>query len=1124
MRLFHGCKTGKIHDTFNSKFSAEGNYNFIKRLEVYHNTDGIFGLFPFYNDLKFDKIILENSFYNQFKKNNEFNVLSSDMTTGVSTNHIEIKFSHGEVITELKGFYDSEKKRIMALKITTNISEYNIGKLLLLNNKNCFKISGEDQYFFPGFKTTYITDKTNCFLSSIGVYKEFNSKYHSLYFRSTSEDKFSKSFDKFLKYADNLIYSISRKIFIAFLITFPFIFFYTASQNILGGEIKIISPRNKDYILNNTLIHTDNHGFVHIKASNLNDGMFSIGFVHARDRLFQMDFLRRLGNGRLSEIMGAKTLEIDKFVRKIGLNVIAEQKDKVFQETVSYKFIMNYIDGINYYAKNFKLPVEYDVLNVEFTEFTSQDVVSICNYMSFSLTADWYLEIVYKYLEKDLGKEFADLVFSLKHYEIPFGNSTILNDEELTEIGLHIDRSKVEKELNENDLLKLKKKAQEVIENIELKDSVDENLNNKEENIQIERNEIIDNTIDEKITIKQDIETKNEINKNEDSTFDAIPTNDNGASNSWVLSGKYTSSGYTMLVNDPHLGNSIPTLGYAVKLYLPENIISGFGVPGTGVFLTFSNNDMSFAVTSESSDSSDFCYEKIEGNKYFHEDKLVNLVKTEETITVKDGSPENIEVFWTVNGPVINDVISLLNPNRLKFSSEKPFSFKISWYMTSEFSLDIIFKMMKAKKYEDFKKFIPFHVAPLLSLSWTSKKGDIGYTRMGKFPIKNPEASNIYKKNFCKGWSVSDEYTGFMESDKYFSLINPSKGFIVTANNRPTSLNYVHEYSGEHLYGRSERINQLIKNKILKEEKINIEDNINFLSDVKNVYAEYLLPKIVEIYERNKKKEYEEFYKYVEKMREYQDIMKQNPSFKPPESKYSPPQSIVYLEHLKKWNCTMEHDSHLASIWSILEYHLGLELLQPLESEDAHGVISARTFFNFVYSLIDKIHQGKNVRLKACSFISGSKECEKYIVKIIDNLDKYIQDEGDYKGNLPQFGEIGYQHYPSILFDNIPLLNLIFSKKVTSGGNMHTIKASANRYNNKNGKFVSVHGPCYQFVVDMKNPNEPFITLSTGNSGNIFSSFYSNRLGSIDKADLVKLKNFDFKEEITSKTLKLTRN
>lgn len=1090
MKLFHGCKTGKFHDTFNSKFSGEGNYNFIKRLEVYHNTDGIFGLFPFYNDLKFDKIILENSFYNQFKKNNEFNVLSSDMTTGVSTNHIEIKFSHGEVITEIKGFYDTEKKRIMALKITTNISEYNLGKLILLNNKNCFKISGEDQYFFPGFKTTYITDKTNCFLSSIGVYREFNSKYHSLYFRNNSDDKLNKSFDKVLKYCDNLIYSIARKLFIAFLITFPFIFFYTASQNIIGGEIKVISPRNKDYILNNTIIHTDNNGFVHIKASNLNDGMFSIGFSHARDRLFQIDFLRRLGSGRLSEIMGSKTLEIDRFIRKIGLAIIAEQKDKVFQETISYKFVMSYIDGINYYAKNFKLPIEYDILNVDFSDFTSLDVVSICNYMSFTLTADWHLEIVYKYLEKDLGKEFADLVFSLKHYEIPFGNSTILNDEELADIGLHMDRSKAEKELDENDILKLKKVIQDQEKNLS------ENIKEK----------IVENR------------------KKEEELFEAIPTNTNGASNSWVISGKYTESGYAILSNDPHLGNSIPSLGYAVKLYLPENTITGFGVPGTAVFLTFSNNDMSFSVTSESTDSSDFCYEKIEGNKYFHEEKLVNLVKTEETITVKDGSPENIEVLWTINGPVINDVISLINPTRLNFSSEKPFSFKISWYMTSEFSLDIIFKMMKAKKYEDFKKFVPFHVAPLLSLSWASKKGDIGYTRIGKFPIKNPSASNIYKKNFCRGWAVSDEYMGFMDFDKYFSLINPIKGFIVTANNRPTSINYIHEYSGEHLYGRSERINQLLNQKISKNEKISIEDNINFLSDVKNVYAEYLLPKIAEIYERNKKKEYEEFRKYVEKMREYQDVMKQNPNFKPPESKYVPPQGIVYLEHLKKWNCTMESESHLASVWAIIEYHLGLELLQPLENEDAKGVISARSFYNFVYSLIDKIHQGKNVRLKACSFISGSKECEKYIVKIIDNLDKYILEEGDYKGNLPEYGEIAFQHYPNFFFDNIPILNMIFSKRINSGGNMHTIKASANRYNNKNGKYVSIHGPCYQFVVDMKNPNEPYITSSTGNSGNIFSSFYSNRLGSIDKADLVKYKNFDFKEEISSKTLKLTRN
>ena len=160
-----GAQTGKVHDTLNSKFSAQQKYNFIKRIEVYHNNEGIFGFFPFYNDKKLDKEVQESSFYRDFKSNFEFNILSSNVTKGLSTNHISIELKDGEVVTHIKGFYDEDNKKILTLKLSTNLSSnYTLGKTSMLNNKHTFNISKEN-YFIPGFKSTYMTDKSNCFLS-----------------------------------------------------------------------------------------------------------------------------------------------------------------------------------------------------------------------------------------------------------------------------------------------------------------------------------------------------------------------------------------------------------------------------------------------------------------------------------------------------------------------------------------------------------------------------------------------------------------------------------------------------------------------------------------------------------------------------------------------------------------------------------------------------------------------------------------------------------------------------------------------------------------------------------------------------------------------------------------------
>src|SRR5579863_831450 len=66
-------------------------------------------------------------------------------------------------------------------------------------------------------------------------------------------------------------------------------------------------------------IDRDAHGIPTIAAANDRDAAFALGFVHAQDRLFQMDILRRVGAGRLSEWFGTRTLGTDRFLRTLGL-------------------------------------------------------------------------------------------------------------------------------------------------------------------------------------------------------------------------------------------------------------------------------------------------------------------------------------------------------------------------------------------------------------------------------------------------------------------------------------------------------------------------------------------------------------------------------------------------------------------------------------------------------------------------------------------------------------------------------------------------------------------------------------------------------------------------------------
>ena len=136
--------------------------------------------------------------------------------------------------------------------------------------------------------------------------------------------------------------------------------------------------------------------------------MFALGYVHAQDRLWRMDFLRRLATGELSEFFGDETLPIDKYMRNIGLKRIAEQ-NYIHLDSDTKDILESYVAGINEYAINTKLlPIEYYILFVDYRPWTPVDTLSFHKFLSFVLSFDWPFELIRAYLNEAIGEELAD--------------------------------------------------------------------------------------------------------------------------------------------------------------------------------------------------------------------------------------------------------------------------------------------------------------------------------------------------------------------------------------------------------------------------------------------------------------------------------------------------------------------------------------------------------------------------------------------------------------------------------------------------------------------------------------------------------------------------------------------
>ncbi|MGK0289908.1 MAG: penicillin amidase, partial [bacterium] len=158
----------------------------------------------------------------------------------------------------------------------------------------------------------------------------------------------------------------------------------------------------------------DKWGIPHIYAKNELDAYRALGYLHAQDRLFQMELIRRLAKGELSEILGDKLLPIDKLFRTLRIRRYAKEYEKnTPKNTKVYRSAQAYLDGVNQFIKKGKTPIEFTMLGIPKTPFTFADSISIGGYMAYSFAAAFRTDPLLSHIKQKLGNQYLkDLAFS----------------------------------------------------------------------------------------------------------------------------------------------------------------------------------------------------------------------------------------------------------------------------------------------------------------------------------------------------------------------------------------------------------------------------------------------------------------------------------------------------------------------------------------------------------------------------------------------------------------------------------------------------------------------------------------------------------------------------------------
>ena len=189
---------------------------------------------------------------------------------------------------------------------------------------------------------------------------------------------------------------------------------------VYNGEIKIKNTTE------DVTIYFDEIGVPHINAKNQRDAYIALGYVHAQDRLWQMELTRRIAAGRLSEIFGKKLLKVDRFFSGLGIEEAADKTIENLDKTAqSYLLTEAYLEGVNQFIKNGNAPLEFILLGLDIEEYDIKDVYNVFGYMSFSFAVAHKTDPLLTEIKEKLGTSYLNELLSASGENLTINKTSI---------------------------------------------------------------------------------------------------------------------------------------------------------------------------------------------------------------------------------------------------------------------------------------------------------------------------------------------------------------------------------------------------------------------------------------------------------------------------------------------------------------------------------------------------------------------------------------------------------------------------------------------------------------------------------------------------------------------------
>lgn len=491
----------------------------------------------------------------------------------------------------------------------------------------------------------------------------------------------------------------------------------------------------------------------HISAKSMEDMFMAQGFITAQHRLWQMDFQNRAASGRLSELVGEKAIEFDKFQRRFGIKEAARRSGQEMMKNPETKLALDaFADGINQAISewpNRQLPLEFKLLDYEPEVWQAESTGLLLKRMAFTLSAGSDDKAMTLILDK-FGKSVVDQLFpNHLHGEdpiIPRGTKWDFKPLPIPIIPLSLGWT----------------------------DTTDDAIPAPKD----------------KLRDDEGVDTKAEI-----------------GSNNWAISGKKTKSGKTMLANDPHLSMKLPATWYVAELKAPGYHAMGASIPGAPGIISGFNDDFAWGVTNGYPDVCDWykvVFKDLDRKQYWYDGNWRPTVLHIETIHIRSKEDIKDSVYWTHLGPVV------YLRGQTPFQSNIPVGHALRWVAHDPSNEMLAFlRINQNHSVLTMDSALSSYWSPAQNFVCADKEGNIGmFSQQGKLPLR----WNSQGKFLMQAGLPDHEWKDYLPATHLPRSINPEQGFLSSANQTPTDSTYPYylNWNYESL-DRGRRINEVLR-------------------------------------------------------------------------------------------------------------------------------------------------------------------------------------------------------------------------------------------------------------------------------------------------------------------------